>query len=226
MKKKKKFRINKVIQVLILADLVLLGSMGFIDPIFAIFLNENIAPGAGGIQVAGFAWAVYWIAKALLIVPIGRFLDRFDGEKDDLYFIIIGSVLIAGAVFGYLYVTQAWQIYLLQLLLALGVAMNEPAYMAVFTRHIDKGKEAFEWGARSSIMGVGIGIGGALGGIVAKNFGFYFLFLAIGFVLIVSSVLPFLILSDVTKSKKTKKRKKPQTLWQRIIALGGFKEQI
>lgn len=193
--------INKVIKVLILSDAALLTGLGFLSPIFAIFITDNIQ--GGNVKVAGFAVSVYWIILSLFLIPFSRYLDRKQGEKDDLYFIIIGNILAAVAVFGYIFSYLPWHIYLLQAVYAIGMSMNIPGYTAIFTRHADKGKEAFSWGARASFVGIGAGIAGSLGGIIAYRFGFETLFIGVGFFLIFSAFLPLLIREElILRDKK------------------------
>ena len=83
-----KIVINKVIKILILSDVALISGFGFITPIFAIFLTDRIE--GGNVEVAGYAAAIYWIVMSLVVIPLGRYLDKNHGEKDDLWFIIIG----------------------------------------------------------------------------------------------------------------------------------------
>jgi MFS family permease len=187
--------INKVIKTLMFSDVLLLTGFGFISPIFAIFLKENIQ--GGGVEVAGFAAAIYWGVKSILQIPFGKYLDKIKGEKDDLWFVVIGNILAALAVFGYIFSSFPWHIYLCQGIYSLGMAMNIPGWSAIFTRHIDKGKEAFEWSTRSTFIGIGAGISGALGGIIAAKFGFNILFTGVGIFALASALLPFLIYKDI-----------------------------
>ncbi|PIS17359.1 MAG: hypothetical protein COT59_01050 [Candidatus Nealsonbacteria bacterium CG09_land_8_20_14_0_10_42_14] len=200
--------INKVIKIITASDVALLAGFGFIAPIFAIFVAQKITVGdtAEAAKIAGFAMAVYWGVKSLLQIPFGKYLDKNHGEKDDLYFVAIGNLLAAFSIFGYIFSSQPWHIYALQALYSLGMAMNIPAWSAIFTRHIDKGKEAFEWSARSTAIGIGAGISGALGGMVASTFGFNVLFIGAGIFVLVSSFLPFLIYDDICP----KDRKSPR----------------
>lgn len=195
--------INKVIRILILSDAVLLTGMGFVAPIFAIFIANNIQ--GGDVRVAGFAAATYWIVLSAVLIPFGKYLDKNHGEKDDLWFIVIGNTLAALAVFGYIFAKFPWHVYLLQAIYGIGMAMNIPGYTAIFTRHIDKGKEASSWSVRATFVGMGAGIAGSLGGIVAYRFGFKTLFLGIGVILLLSALLPLLI----QKELKLKDKKMP-----------------
>ena len=187
--------INKVIKVLILSDLAILTGEGFAAPIFAIFLTDNIK--GGSIEVVGFAAAIFWVVKSLFVIPCGHYLDKRTGEKDDLYFIIVGNILAALSIFGYIFSRLPWHIYFLQVIYGIGMAMNIPAYTAVFTRHIDKGREAFDWSVRSALTGTGAGVAGGLGGIIAYNFGFNTLFVVVGIFIVLSALLPFLISKEM-----------------------------
>jgi len=187
--------INKVIKILTFSDVALETGFGFMAPIFAIFIAQKIQ--GGGVEVAGFAMAIYWGVKSVLQIPFGKYLDKVKGEKDDLWFVVIGNILAAGAVFGYIFSFLPWHIYLCQGIYSLGMAMNIPGYCAIFTRHIDKGKEAFEWSTRSTFIGIGAGISGALGGIIAGKFGFDILFIGVGIFALASAILPLLIYKDV-----------------------------
>ncbi len=62
--------INKVIKILILSDMSLIAGLGFIAPIFAIFLTDRIQ--GGSIEVVGYAAAIYWIYKSLVDIPLGQ----------------------------------------------------------------------------------------------------------------------------------------------------------
>lgn len=192
--------INKVIKVLILSDVALITGLGFVAPIFAIFLTEKIQ--GSNLEMIGYAAAIYWIIKSLVVIPFGKYLDKNHGEKDDLWFIVIGNILAALAVFGYLFSYLPWHIYILQVFYAIGMGMNVPGYTAIFTRHINKGKEAFNWSVRSAMIGIGAGIAGALGGIIANRFGFNALFIGIGVFILLSAFLPFIIMKNIYSGNK------------------------
>jgi len=205
--------INKVIKILIFSDVALISGLGFIAPIFAIFLTDNIQ--GGSVEAVGYSAAIYWIGKSLVVIPFGRYLDRNHGEKDDLWFIIIGNFLAALAVFGYLFSSLPWHIYLLQALYALGMGMNVPGYTAIFTRHINKGKEAFSWSVRSALIGIGAGVAGGFGGLIASHFGFNTLFIGVGIFILLSAFLPLLISREMLpKDRKMPKVPEIKTIHQ------------
>lgn len=190
-----KIKVNKVIITLIKADLVFLSAFGLTTPIFAVFILDQIK--GGDVKMVGFAAAIYWILKSLFQIPISRFLDKERGEKDDLYCLVIGFLVAAIVPFGYIFSSFPWHIYVLQVIYGIGMAMYIPSWCAIFTRHIDKGKEAFEWSLNSSSLGFGIGITGAVGGILASQFGFNLLFVVVGIFAILGGLIPLLICKNI-----------------------------
>lgn len=172
---------------------------GLLSPVFAIFILENIATQSlsEAAKVAGFAALSYWITKSLLEVPIGHFLDKKHGEKDDFWFMVIGTFITSLVPIGYLFSSLPWHIYFFQVIHAIGMAMALPSWLAIFTRHIDKGKEAFEWSMETTSIGAGAGIAGGVGGIMAGVFGFNVLFIFVSALTVLSAILLLLVKNDV-----------------------------
>ena len=191
--------INKVIRFLIYSDFVLNSGWGLLGPVFAIFIVQNIATGNAveGAKIAGFASLTYWIVKSALQIPIGKNLDKNHGEKDDFRFMVFGTFLTGLVPFGFMVSSQAWHIYVFHVLHAIGMAMVIPSWSAIFTRHIDKGKEASEWSLRSTSLGFGAGIAGALGGIIAGIYGFNIIFILVGSLSIISSLILLVIDKEI-----------------------------
>lgn len=192
--------INKVIKFLISSDLVLNSGWGLLAPIFAIFIVQNIQ--GGDAKVAGIAAATYWLVKSLFQIPIGHYLDKNHGEKDDFHFMFWGTLLTGLVPFGFIFAFLPWHIYFLQFFHALGMAMTIPSWSAIFTRHVDKGREAFEWGLESTALGAGAGIAGAVGGILAATFGFKIVFILVGSLTVLSSILLLFIYREIVPRKE------------------------
>ena len=190
-----KFSINKIVFVLIKADFFFFSALGLVAPVFAVFLTDKLKDGS--MEVAGFAAAVYWIAKSILEIPIGKFLDKRKGERDDLVFLIIGYLVVAGVHFGYTLATLSWHMYILEGIYALGMAMAMPGWSAIFTRHIDKGKEGFEWSMEHVGYSIGMGITGAIGGVFVTRFGFNAIFVLAGIIAAIGALLPLIVYKDV-----------------------------
>jgi len=181
--------INKVVKVLIFSDFFLNLGWGLISPIFAIFILENITKDPiEATTVAGFAALSYWITKSVLEIPIGRYLDKNDGERDDLVFMVAGTLITAIVPIGYLFSSEPWHIYFFQVIHAVGMAMSIPSWLAIFTRHIDKKKEAFEWSMETTSIGLGAGVAGGLGGVAVGMFGFDTIFIGVSLLTLLSAL--------------------------------------
>jgi len=80
------------------------------------------------------------------------------------------------------------------------MAMAMPGWAAIFTRHIDKGKEGFEWSIEHVAYSVGMGITGAVGGVFAMRFGFNVIFIVAGIIAAFGALLPLIVYKDVNIS--------------------------
>ena len=179
--------INKTIKILMLSDFIIVSGFGFIAPIFALFLTDKIQ--GATIETVGFASAIYWLAAVLTRLPIAQRVDKTKSEKDDFYFMIFGSILISITPFLYIISAKIWHIYMIQVIYGLGYSLRLPGWFGMFTRHIDKNHEGYEWSFDSLIAGVGSGVTAALGGIMAVRLGFNALFILIGALSIVGTLV-------------------------------------
>ena len=183
-----KLGISRVIKTLIVSDFILQSGWGLIGPIFAIFITRNIH--GGNLAMVGFIAATYWIAKSIFQPFIAYFFDLKKGEKDDFKFLIVGMYVANLIPLGYLFVSQLWQVFLLEFIRGLAMACVIPSWSGIFTRHINKGWEAFSWSIESTGIGLAFGFAAAFGGIMASALGFKTVFVLVSiFGLIASSVL-------------------------------------
>lgn len=181
-------KINQVVLIIIISEFILMTAFGFLAPIMAVFITQQIA--GGTVAVVGFALTIYWITKSVLQLFVARYIDRNHGEIDDFYFFLAGAFLNAVFVSLYYFSSQIWHIYLLHFLIAIADSMLVPPFFAIFTRHVDKGQEGFEWSLYSSFStGAGTALGGAVGGILAIIAGFRVVFLLTGFLTLIFTIM-------------------------------------
>jgi len=186
-----KIGINKVIRTLILSDFLLQSGWGLIGPIFAIFITQQIR--GGSLAAIGFIAATFWFTKSAVQPFIAHFLDMKEGEKDDLDFLIRGMYVANLIPLGYFFSTQLWHIFLLEFIRGLAMACVVPTWSAIFTRHIDKGWEAFSWSIESTGVGFAAGFAAVFGGILANILGFKVVFVLVSFFGLISSTVLLLI---------------------------------
>lgn len=185
-----KLDVNRLIKYFILSDLTFLAGWGLLDPLFAVFITRNIA--GATVMTVGIMAGIYWIVKSTLQIPISMFLDKFDGEKDDFYALVVGILLASLSILSFLAASQVWHLYVIQFFKAIAFALYVPAWTATLSRHLDKGKVAFEWALASTSTGFAIGLTGLMSGWLA-SISFNLVFLIGGFLGLCSAI--FLILA-------------------------------
>jgi len=188
-------KINKVIKVLISSDFALQSGWGLIAPIFAIFLTNQIK--GGSLEVVGFTATVYWVAKSIIQPFFADWMDKKEGERDDFVYLVVGSYVAAIIPFGYIFATLPWHIYALEFVRAIAMAAAVPSWAAIFTRHIDKGREAFSWSLESTGLGFAAGIAGAVGAWLVGFFGFQAVFFIVGLFSVISATVLVLVRDSI-----------------------------
>jgi MFS family permease len=198
-KTRNKFLINRVIRFLILSDLFILSGWGMTSPIFAIYVTEQVK--MAGIETVGLASTVYLLLKSGLQVPLASFMDKVRGERDDFLAMVIGSVIICLVPLLYILVRTVPQLFVIQAIYGIGGALSYPSWLALFTRHVDKQKEAWEWSLYYTAIDLsGAGVA-ALGGFLAKYWGFKPLFLLVFGLSFLGTVVLFKIQSDLKRPR-------------------------
>ncbi len=195
-----KGRLNRIIVRLITADFFLQSGWGLIAPIFAIFITQQIE--GGSLEIVAFAVATFWIVKSTVQPFLANVLDVIKGEKDDFDFLVYGSYANAFVPLGYFFATEVWHVFALEALRGIAMACIIPAWFGIFTRHINKGWEAFSWSIQSTGFGFAAGISAAFGGLVATFLGFGPVFILVSILQFTSATLLFLTRKEIFNNTK------------------------
>lgn len=190
-------KINSVIRILTISDILMLSGFGLIAPIFAVFITDTI--NGGTLEVVGIAAAVYLLTKSLGQIPVAGIVDMIKGEKDDFWAMLIGSIMFSAIPLFYLIVETPLQLYFVQFIYGLAAAMTYPAWMAIFTRHVDRNHEGVEWGVYQTLVDLGTAAAAIVGGFLAFRFGFTYLFILVSIISLIGS----LFLVGIYKKMKT-----------------------
>ncbi|MCC6934779.1 MAG: MFS transporter [Candidatus Yanofskybacteria bacterium] len=188
-------RISHAIRTLITSDFLFNSGFSLFGPIFAVFVMGQV--GGGSVQVVGFAAAITQIIKAVLQIPVARYLDKNHGEYDDFYSLVSGSVIVASTPFLYFFASSATHIYIIQAWYGIGLALAVPPWYAIFTRHIDRMRENLEWSLESIAIGISGAGAAAVGGILAEVVGFRGVFLIAGCFAVLGVVFQIRIYRDL-----------------------------
>lgn len=161
---------NKSLKILILINIIFFFGANMFPPVFALFIKEI----GGGALAAGSIWAVFAIFTGFLVFILSRFGDKI---KEKEYLVAGGYIFRLLAWLGYFFVNALWQIYILQILLAIGEALGSPAFNAIYSEHLNKGRYIKQWGVLSSAHMIVMGFSAFAGGFLVSQFGFRILFL-------------------------------------------------
>jgi len=179
--------VNKVVKYFVFADLMLWAGWGFVGPIFAIFVIEDIV--GTTLVTVGTSAAVYWFTRSLVQPPIAIYLDRKRGERDDLYVLIAGLLLASFSAFLFALISTVFQLYVVQFVHGIAMGAYSVSWSAIFSRHLDKGRFAFDWSLDRAAIGAAVGASGILGGVLANSFGFDTTFVITGILAFLSALI-------------------------------------
>jgi len=166
---------NRTVKLLMLSDIFVITGFGLIDPILAIFIKENLI--GGTIFAAGFASTLFLITKCLVQLPFSRYVDKHD---DKIKWLIVGTSLIAAVPFIYVFATTITHIYIAQIFYGLASGLAFPTWLGLWSTHLDKKHESFEWSLYSTSVGLGTAATAAIGAYVAQMIGFIYTFASVG----------------------------------------------
>jgi MFS family permease len=190
-------RINQVVRTLVISDFFVNAGFSVFAPVVAIFITHQIS--GGTIETVGFGAAIVQIFKVLVELPVAKILDKNHGEYDDFYSLMFGSILIATVPFLYLFAKEITHIYIIQAIYGVGIAFTAPPWYAIFSRHLDKMQESFEWSLDSVSIGLAAAGAAAFGGLLAQKYGFNFVFIIGGLFAIFGSIMQIRIFKHIKK---------------------------
>ena len=193
-------KFNPTISTLIASDIFFSTGFGLVQPILAIYLNSDIK--GGSILTAGLASAIFIITKSLIQLPFSRHVDTHD-DSNDLKWLIVGSLLVTTTPFFYVFANHISTIFLAQLIYGIGSGLAYPAWVGLWSTHLDKGSESFQWSFYSTVVGIGTALAAALGAGIANYFGFIATFFFCG----TMCALGCVILISLTAESRKRKRK-------------------
>lgn len=120
---------------------------------------------------------------ATLEYPVEKLMDKY-GKK---YFLFSGYLLATVVIFGYMFVENVMQLFILQVLMSIAFAIGDPSWDAWFSDIITKKSSGFDWAVFHMIAGYSAGFSALIGGAVAKYLGFSMLFFIGGMIAIFSA---------------------------------------
>ena len=177
---------NRTIKLLMISDVFFLTGFGLIDPILAIFIKENLV--GGTIFAAGISSTIFIITKSIIQLPFSRYVDRHDQK---VKWLIMGTFLIALVPFIYILANDVQYIYFAQLIHGIGSGLAYPTWLGLWSTHLDKKHESYEWSIYSTLTGIGTALTAAIGAAIAEFISFTYTFFFVGLMAIIGSCILF-----------------------------------
>jgi DHA1 family quinolone resistance protein-like MFS transporter len=189
------FQINKIVLFLLLSDAFILTGFGLIDPIIAIYIDGNVQ--GGSIFAAGLASTIFFVTKSVIQLPFSRYVDTHDNK---IKWLLVGSLLISLVPFIYIAAPNIYFIYLAQLIYGIGSGLAYPTWLGLWSTHLDKKHESFEWSLYSTTIGIGTAVSASIGAALSDFMGFRFTFVVVG----VLSLIGCAVLYALEKQRYTR----------------------
>lgn len=183
------FQINPIVKSFIVSETIVWSAWNFSMPIIAIFAANNIK--GGNVEVAAFSVSIHLMVRIVFELLSGRLLAGAAITKKYIY-TILGLIIIGLSYIGFALSNTITLFYIVYGLAGVGLGIASPAKNSLFSTHLDKNKETTEWGIYDASVFVGMALSAALGGFIAKQYGFpalFYLSAIINFV----GIIPYLI---------------------------------
>jgi MFS family permease len=144
---------------------------GLFGPLYAVFVEQI----GGDLLTAGGAYSAFAISAGVLTLLFSKWEDK---SKHQEKLVILGYALSCIGFLGYLLIREPIHLFAVQIIFGVANAVNNPAYDSLYSKFLEKGKFASQWGMWESMVWIVSGIAALAGGFVAKTYGFRTLFIA------------------------------------------------
>ncbi len=203
---------RKELILLIISDILIVGSFGLIAPILAIFIKDGIS--GGSIVAAAIATSIFWLVKSIVQIPLSIYIDSKRGK---LSFLIVGTLLVILVPIIYAFSPSVNFIYLAQGIYGLGAAMATPTWLSLFSMYLNKKHRGLEWSIWSTSIGIALAFAAFLGGKLVDPSGLNIEFKSLFFIVSAVSFLGMLVLFLISKKSLEEVKKVESYLLPKML---------
>ena len=190
---------TSIVKILTANDVTVWGADAFISVALALFVVSSIE-GATVLNV-GIALMIHRIVGAVASVPIGRWFDKHKGFIDEVYGLTFACIS-AGFVYILLsFATQVWQLYVAMFFLGIIAVTNFASWRILFYSNIEKGRLGQTVGVYQMLFSFGIGLFLVVGGFAAEKFGYRWVLMMGGLIMVFGSILPLMLRGYLKKQR-------------------------
>lgn len=168
--------------ILLFANYLYMAGVGLLSPIYALYvLDIN-----GNEFIAGASWSLYLVVAGLVMIFFSKFQDLAKSYKP---FLVAGYSLAAGSTLMYLIIDSVAELFILQFIHAIGIGLLTPSLRAAYTLLQNQKQKAHEWALFDGGLFILQGIAALIGGTLLALFGFTSLFLFMGVLQVVATLM-------------------------------------
>jgi len=168
-------------KLLLTASLVANFADNLIGPLYAVFVQRI----GGSILDVGYTMALYSIAAGILVILMGKLSDKINKGAVT----VVGYLLFALGTFGYLLIHNSWQLFLLQIIFAIGTACLSAPLQTLFAQYIHRDSSGLQWGLSSGGSQITVGVSVLCGALLTNYYGFRVLFVVMGSIQLIAMLV-------------------------------------
>lgn len=188
--------LNVVTRLLAFGDSFVWSGYYLFNSIVALFLEDRIP--LNPVRTIALGLSVYMITRTVLQIPASKLMDKFHSYKDEVYALIIGGAVMSFSYLGYELVSSEWHVYLINAMFGLGAAVYLPSWRKLYAKHIDDGKEGYDYAVADSMLTLSGGIAAAAGGFIVELTGSFLpVFILSMIVTLSGSLMLFKLIDEV-----------------------------
>jgi hypothetical protein len=173
---------KRSVRMLLFASSLWYFGEGLFGPLFAVF-SEKVG---GDLLDITWAWSLYLIVTGVFYVLIGKLFNRSLWKSK---LIVFGYGLNTIFTFCYLLVDNTTSLLLVQAGLGLAESISTPAWDATFSSEMDDTNDTFVWGLANGQSFFVSGIAVAIGGLIANYLSFEALFILMGCIQLIATLI-------------------------------------
>lgn len=165
--------LTRTARILLLGANIWYFGEGMLGPLFAIFAEKV----GGDILDITWAWASYLVVTGIVYIIAGRYMNGRDIKEKVM---VAGYALNALLTFGYIFVHNPLQLFMVQAGLGVAEAIGTPAWDTLYAKNLTAEVDSYAWGLSTGQSQIVTGIAFGIGGVITHYLSFETLFIVMG----------------------------------------------
>ena len=174
--------LSRTVKILLIGANIWYFGEGMMGPLFSIF-SEKVG---GDILDITWAWATYLVITGIFYIIVGKLLN---GKSYKEKVMVFGYLLNALFTFGYLFVKNPLQLFMIQAGLGIAEAIGTPAWDTLYAKNISNEMDSYAWGLSTGQSQIVTGVAFGIGGLITHFISFEALFITMGSIQVLAALV-------------------------------------